>query len=95
MEKQTLSPHELNQYTYCPYQWYFHRVYGQKELRQLAKVRNEKLGLTDTQKSRFVKGEAFHTKDYRRYQRRRLVSWLILLGVFLLVAVLVVKYGLH
>lgn len=94
MEKQTLSPHELNKYTYCPYQWYFEKVYGQKELRRLYGERNKRLGLTDTQKSRFVAGEAFHTENYRRYRLQRRLWKIIFVVLLLIFVVLAVKYGL-
>lgn len=43
MAKETLSAHELNKYTYCPYQWYYEKKYGRAELRRMRKEYLEEL----------------------------------------------------
>jgi len=45
---------------YCPYQWYYERMYGSIHLRALHKERNQKLGLNDTTYSNFKKGQEYH-----------------------------------
>ena len=35
IERETISAHEINKYDYCPYQWYYERLYGRAELRRL------------------------------------------------------------
>lgn len=94
-EKGTLSAHELNKYAYCPYQWYFEKKYGRKELRRLYVERNEKLGLEDAIGSHFRKGEAFHDENYRSYRFRRMLRRLLaaVAVCVLLLCVLAVKYG--
>ena len=51
MAKETLSAHELNKYTYCPYQWYYEKTYGRAELRRMRKEYLEELGLEDSTKA--------------------------------------------
>ena len=40
IERETISAHEINKYDYCPYQWYYERLYGRAELRRLYTQRN-------------------------------------------------------
>ena len=42
-DRYIISATELSKFEYCPYQWYYERVYGRNELRKLAKERNERL----------------------------------------------------
>lgn len=44
-DRYIISATELSKFEYCPYQWYYERVYGRNELRKLAKERNERLGI--------------------------------------------------
>lgn len=93
-KKGTLSAHELNKYAYCPYQWYFEKTYGRKELRRLYVERNEKLGLEDSIGSHFRRGEAFHEGNYRAYSLRRRMRRILTAAVVcvLLLCALAVKY---
>lgn len=86
MGKETLSPHELNKYSYCPHQWYYEKVYGSKELRRMRKLYLEERDTTiDIMQSNFVRGEQFHQKKYRiLYWQRRIIKgifWILLLAV--------------
>ena len=89
MERKTISAHELNKYAYCPYQWYYERLYGRKELRKRYQERNERLGLTDSMESRFQSGEAYHKKSYFLLRGKRLLWRLV---IFLFVAMLAAGY---
>ena len=95
MERKTLSAHELNKFSYCPYQWYYEKMYGRKELRRLYQERNELLSLEDAISSNFVKGERYHSDHYARVQFRVLVMKLI--GVLFvagsIVGYFVMQYG--
>lgn len=82
MERKTISAHEINKYTYCPYQWYYEKLYGRKELRRLYQARNEALGLESSAMSNFAKGLEFHK---RYYVRMRLASLAWKIGVLLLI----------
>ena len=58
IERETISAHEINKYDYCPYQWYYERLYGRAELRRLYTQRNARLHLEDSMSANFRKGEA-------------------------------------
>lgn len=90
MSKETLSPHELNQFAYCPHQWYYEKIYGKAELRRLRKAYLDSLGISyHPEKSNFVRGAQFHEENYRRL-RRRAVIWKIC--IVFLVIVLICSY---
>ncbi|MCL2565119.1 MAG: hypothetical protein FWE24_04830 [Defluviitaleaceae bacterium] len=55
-----ISANEINKFLYCPYQWYYERLYGMMHIRGLYKERNQKLGLEDTAYSNFKKGLDYH-----------------------------------
>lgn len=82
--KKTLTPNEINKFCYCPYQWYYERLYGTKELRRLAQERNRQLGLTDTRQSLFQKGLQEHNRVHFVY---RLRQWLFLFCMIFVLAV--------
>ena len=88
MSKETLSPHELNQFAYCPHQWYYEKIYGKTALRRLRKEHLATLGLSgQSEKSNFVRGLQFHEENYRKL-RQRAVIWKICMVVLLLVLLL-------
>lgn len=60
-DKQTISANEINKFAYCPYQWYYERLYGRKKLRELELERNERLGLEDTRMSNLIDGFSYHS----------------------------------
>ncbi len=95
MERKILSAHELNKYDYCPYQWYYERLYGRKELRRLYQERNERLQLEDSLMSQFRKGEEYHRNSYVWLKCRRML-WKIVLLLFvtaMIVGYLWIRYG--
>lgn len=81
MERKTLSAHEISKYDYCPYQWYYERLYGRKELRRLYVERNERLKLEDSLASEFRKGEKYHRRSYLLLKFRRML-WKLLVILF-------------
>ncbi|MDD3393439.1 MAG: hypothetical protein PHG19_02190 [Anaerotignum sp.] len=88
MERKTISAHEINKYTYCPYQWYYERLYGRKELRRLYHERNEALCLEDDLTSNFTKGLDYHQQNYAKLRFRNM-AWkigmlLIIIGIFVI-----------
>lgn len=95
MAKETLSAHELNKYTYCPYQWYYEKIYGRAELRRMRKEYLEELGLEDSTTANFVRGEAFHRKLYRQYRLRRLLGKIALLALLVLILAFWVMQYVH
>ena len=81
MERKTLSAHEISKYDYCPYQWYYERLYGRKELRRLYVERNERLNLEDSLVSEFRKGEKYHRRSYLLLKFRRMF-WKLVIVLF-------------
>lgn len=96
-EDKPISASELNRYSYCPYQWYYERLYGMKELRRLYQERNERLGLTDKAAGNFTRGLEHHRKSYRRLRwrtrLRRFAAVLVLLILLGLIGYFWVRYG--
>ena len=81
MERKTLSAHEISKYDYCPYQWYYERLYGRKELRRLYVERNTRLNLEDSLASEFRKGEKYHRRSYLLLKFKRML-WKLLVILF-------------
>ena len=79
MERKTLSAHEISKFDYCPYQWYYERLYGRKELRRLYVERNTRLNLEDSLASEFRKGEKYHRRSYLLLKFRRMLWKLVVL----------------
>lgn len=65
-EKETISANDINKYIYCPYQWYYEKVYGIKELKRLKQELNEKYGYVDVSLANFKKGQKFHNSYYNK-----------------------------
>lgn len=85
-DSETISASEVNRYVYCPYQWYYERVYGRKELRRLRTDRNKELGLTDGTASHLKKGLEYHKMEYRRFKFKKfLMKATIILGLCLVI----------
>lgn len=97
MERKPISAHELNKFAYCPYQWYYERLYGRKELRRQYQERNERLALEDHLCSNFKRGEDFHKQSYFNLRLRRIL-WklaLLVLAVGIGIGCFVVKSGMN
>jgi len=80
-----ISPSEINKYVYCPYGWYYERLYGRKRLNGLRKTYLQTLGIDDPGKDAYVKGQKFH-KQYRSFSFIRAVmqtaAFIIIVYVF-------------
>ena len=92
-DRHTISATELSKFRYCPYQWYYERVYGRKKLRRLALERNERLGLEDSSGSRIAKGLDYHDKHYRMLLRKKRIAIVILILAVVAVYAAVKKGG--
>lgn len=95
MERKTLSAHEISKYDYCPYQWYYERLYGRKELRRRYVERNTRLNLEDSLASEFRKGEKYHRRSYLLLKFRRMF-WkliIILFAAMVIAGYLWMKHG--
>lgn len=95
MERKTISAHELNKYAYCPYQWYYERLYGRKELRRLYHERNERLSLEDSLSSHFTKGEHYHNASYFWLRLKQLLWRIVVVAVVVggVAGYLLLRYG--
>ncbi|MCJ7856687.1 hypothetical protein MUJ63_10360 [Lachnospiraceae bacterium NSJ-143] len=88
-DKRTITANEINKFCYCPYQWYYERLYGRKELSRLAAERNAELGLTDKRLSNFNSGLEYHSGI--RFRRGLGIGAAIVLVVFILFVLFVLK----
>lgn len=78
-----ISANEINKFSYCPYQWYYERVYGSKELRRLKNELNKELGISDKRTENFSRGNKHHDAIYRRYKLKVLFIKIVILCVVL------------
>ena len=81
--KKTITASEVNKYTYCPYQWYYGRYYGQKELLELHKDKQRELGNKKSTDSNFQKGIKFHNQYYRKDKLRKRIKLILFLAILL------------
>ena len=81
----SISANEVNKFLYCPYQWYYERLYGSAEIRELYKERNERLGLHDIAYSNFKKGQAYHAEFESAAQAGRGFKWFVRIAVIVMI----------
>ncbi|OOB80451.1 MAG: hypothetical protein BEN19_04885 [Epulopiscium sp. Nuni2H_MBin003] len=74
--KKRISASEVNRFTYCPYSWYYNRVYGQKEIYK--RYKNSGVQYPNSTNN-FIKGNKFHKKYHVKYQVVIRVQIIILL----------------
>ncbi len=89
--KFNVSAREINSFVFCPYQWYYERVYGKA---RISEMRRELLGNTgriDPTKSAFARGNEYHEKFLPR-MRMRFALIAILISALILGALWVVLY---
>lgn len=88
-----ISANEINKYTFCPYQWYYERLYGTKYIRQKLKERNENLNLKDTNYSNFKKGLKFHNNYILKRKFKILLKiFILILIIFLILKLWMLKF---
>jgi len=90
-DKRKISASEINKFIYCPYQWYYERFYGSKELRRLYLQRNKQLGLTDTLTANFNKGSRFH-KNFGRFETFKRIAFALII-VLIISIIIYLCYG--
>ncbi len=86
-----ITPNEINKYSYCPYQWYYEKIYGIKQLRARKRQLNEQMGYTDSSKSNFARGIAFHN-NHRYIPVGRIIWRIVILLVVAAVLFLLAHY---
>lgn len=85
-----ISANEINRYCYCPYQWYYKRYYGTKELNR----RYKELGIdASSHLSHFEKGRIFHKRYYRAYHIQKILRIALILIVILFILWMVVSWN--
>ena len=83
-----IAANEINRYMYCPYQWYYKRVYGNKALHEQYK----ELGISSSKhEDNYTKGMAYHTRYHAYYRIKRIGQWLLL--ILLIACILKVVMG--
>lgn len=69
--KARISANEINRFTYCPYQWYYKRTYGNAELTKRYKALKLE---TSEHESFYTKGTKHHTFYYHKYKLVRVLQ---------------------
>lgn len=87
MSNKYISASEINQYVYCPYQWYYEKKYGHKYINEL----REKNG-KNYEFSNFKKGIEYHEKYYRDIVRLKYKK--IAIAILIVTALIAMIIGL-
>ncbi|MGB9679259.1 MAG: hypothetical protein ACPL3A_04560 [Thermoanaerobacteraceae bacterium] len=80
MYNKYISASEINQFAYCPYQWYYEKKYGHKYINQLREQMD-----SDSSLSNFKKGIEYHEKYYNDIINNRRKKILITAAILLLI----------
>ncbi len=83
-DSEIISANEINKYTYCPYQFYYERLYGRKKISAIRKEMLEDLGYTDTSKSNLKRGLDYHN-DYNTMPEKKYPVFLLIVFVIIMV----------
>ena len=82
-DNKRISASEINKFTYCPYQWYYIRKYGQKYIAERFRQLNP--DYEPNVQNKFVAGNNFH-KFYRlKYTLKRVAIMLLILAAIFFV----------
>lgn len=80
------SPSELNRFTYCPYQWYYERLYGRKKLMELFKEKNG--NSHGSGNSPIAYGNKFHKNYYLIYRVKNILRIILVMAIIFFILVL-------
>jgi hypothetical protein len=84
-----IAANEINRFIYCPYQWYYARYYGSKELNRSYKA----LDLQPSEhESHFIKGQRLHHSYYKHYRLKRALQVILLIVLAALLVVWLIKW---
>lgn len=86
-----ISASEINRYCFCPYQWYYERLYGRTNLINLKKEKLKELGITDYSKSNLKRGIKFHNNFLKIYKIKQTLKFLFYILILTFIAVLILK----
>ncbi|MDI3312601.1 MAG: hypothetical protein QJR05_14405 [Thermoanaerobacterium sp.] len=87
MSNKYISASEINQYLYCPYQWYYEKKYGHKYINELRDKTGERNEL-----SNFKKGIEYHEKYYKDIVRLKYKK--IAIAILIIAAMVAIGIGL-
>lgn len=84
MKNKYISASEINQFAYCPYQWYYEKKYGHKYINELRNQND-----TNSELSNFKKGIEYHEKYYKdiirmKYKRIMVAAAIIILLLYIM-----------
>ncbi len=68
-DKTRISASEVNKFTYCPYQWYYTRKYGQRNLNQQYKDMGIRYSHKSPAENNFIRGNKFHKQYHENYEK--------------------------
>lgn len=85
-----ISANEVNRFTYCPYQWYYGRIYGQKTLKEKYQALDHH---SSQHEANFKKGLHFHEHYYKSYRMKRRIEIAVLVIFLLLLAGSLIKWS--
>lgn len=77
-----ISANEINRFTYCPYQWYYGKIYGQKALKEKYQALDRK---TSQHEGNFKKGLHFHKQYYDQYRIKRTMQILLIILIIIFI----------
>lgn len=88
--KKKISATEINQFTYCPYQWYYEKIYGKSELLDKNRVKSGT-------ESAFERGRKFHDRYHTGYLIKKhvmtVLKYLILAVIGITLCYIAYVYG--
>lgn len=70
-DSEWISASDINKYSYCPYQWYYERKYGQREIARLAREAAEASGKEFVSGGRMELGISYHQRHFSRLRAVR------------------------
>lgn len=89
-DNEKISANEINKYIFCPYQWYYERLYGYKYLKAEHRKAIKKLNIKDKTTANFKKGQKFH-KQYRLKRILILTAKLIFLIAIIFITIVLLN----
>nr|WP_242860878.1 PD-(D/E)XK nuclease family protein [Defluviitalea phaphyphila] len=89
-DSKTISAGEINKFIYCPYQWYYTRLYGSDKLRELVKERNKNYGYENITQNNFDRGNRFHAQYHRYYKIKNRIKFIFLIICAIAIAAIII-----
>lgn len=87
MKQKKFSANEINKFTYCPYQWYYEKVYTSRVLNEKRQIALQEHKLVDHTNHHFIKGQQHHKNFSIQLSRLWIVFLLCALLIFILYSI--------